>query len=69
MGADKRRVSLRADKRGYDQGGQYGVRLTLLLHADLTTPSQSTRLTLASHPHVHLTLTAILARVRRSLRD
>ena len=43
--------------------------LTFLLHADLPAATQTTGLALATHPHVHLAVAAILARVRRSLRD
>ena len=42
---------------------------TLLLHADLSTPPEPTGLTLASHPHVHLTVAALFTHVRRAPGD
>ena len=39
--------------------------LTLFFHADISAAQQTTSLTLATHPHVHLTATSVLAQVLR----
>ena len=39
--------------------------LTLFFHADISAAQQTTSLTLATHPHVHLTATSVLAHVLR----
>ena len=43
--------------------------LTLFSHAGISTSQQTTRLTLATHPHVHLTTTSVLAHILRITSD
>ena len=43
--------------------------LTLLSHADVPAAQKTTRLTLAAHPHVHLTAASVLAHVLSTAGD